>query len=135
MGVIIPVGTKVHVVSLKKKTITFQPLDSGITFTMTHVRKYSTITMQEFFDRYFSIENPVAEGGRLQRFTYEEQKNIRSGKIAVGMSKEAVLMAYGYPPTHTTRDLSDNTWTYWRNRFVKQYVTFDDNNRVTSIRR
>ena len=38
------------------------------------------------------------------------------------MSKDAVLMAYGYPPDHKTPKLEDDTWSYWLGRSGAQRV-------------
>ena len=46
----------------------------------------------------------------------EEQDHIEKGTVGGGMTKEAVLMAYGYPPSHRTPSLSMDTWTYWTGR-------------------
>ncbi len=125
VGGIIPLGTKVNIVRLESDTIRFQPLDSGVVFTMIHVPKYSNISFRELFDRQFSEKNPLAEDGRFYQFSNKEQINIKNAKIVPGMCREAVLMAYGYPPTHATPTLSTRTWTYWKNRFRRQHVTFD----------
>jgi len=42
------------------------------------------------------------------------------------MSKEAVILAIGYPPEHVTPTLESNTWKYWRTRFATQLVSFVD---------
>lgn len=126
VGAIIPVGTEVHVARLTDLSIAFRAADTGMTYKMTLVRKHSTITLKELFDRYFSEENVLAEHGRFYRFTEEERENIKNGTIALGMNRDAVLMAYGYPPSHITPRLSVNVWTYWRSRFQKLVVTFED---------
>lgn len=62
-----------------------------------------------------------------------ERKNIKNGTIAVGMSKDAVVMAYGYPPSHKTPTLDSNMWTYWRDRFRRVFVYFE-NGKVVNIK-
>jgi len=52
-------------------------------------------------------------GGLYSKFNGEEKENIKKGTIAEGMSKEAVLMAYGYPPSHRTAALASDEWAYW----------------------
>ena len=63
----------------------------------------------------------------------KEQKAIKSGIIEVGMSREAVLMAYGYPPTIRTPSLDTDRWTYWRNRWITQVADFKDD-KVSNFR-
>jgi len=125
IGTMIPVGTKVRIVRLTKKSVQFQPLDSETTFTMTHVRRHSTIAFQEVFDRYFSEQNPIAGDGRFHQFSAEEQENVKRGTIAEGMCKKAVVMAYGYPPSNATPTLALHKWTYWITRFQKIVTVFE----------
>jgi hypothetical protein len=42
------------------------------------------------------------------------------------MSKDAVVMAYGYPPDHKTPSLKTDLWTYWENRLISITVQFAD---------
>ena len=125
-GVVIPIGTKVKIRSYGGINIKFVTENDGATYTLIHARKHSNIKLKELFHRYFSEENVMAEGGEFSKLTKDEQENIKEGEIAEGMSKEAVLMAYGYPPTHKTPDLTSNVWTYWKSRAEKILVHFKD---------
>jgi hypothetical protein len=49
------------------------------------------------------------------------------------MSKDAVVMAYGYPPSHKIPTLDSNMWTYWRDRFRRVFVYFE-NGKVVNIK-
>jgi len=57
---------------------------------------------------------------------------IKRGRVVNGMSKKAVLVAYGYPPEHRTSSLESNTWIYWRNQFGTFRVCFDENDKTIS---
>ena len=52
----------------------------------------------------------------------------------MGMTKEGVIFAIGYPPRHVNPDLDSYQWTYWKSRFNRFVVEFDDEDRVASIR-
>jgi hypothetical protein len=52
----IPVGTKVKIDLCKKDKIKFTT-SSGVTLVFWNAPKYSTISLQELFDRYFAKEN------------------------------------------------------------------------------
>ena len=133
-GTIIPVGTKVKIDAFAKNEIKFTT-ELGVTLVFLNASKYSTIKLQELFDRYFSKENVLAGwGGLYTKFSGKEKEDIKKGIIAEGMSKEAVLMAYGYPPSHRTAALTNDEWAYWNSRFVSFRVIFK-NNRVNSIER
>lgn len=133
-GAILPAGTKVKIDRYGKNKIEFTAVDKGLTCTLIHMRKHSTISLQTFFDRYFSQENPMVGGGVFHTFTKDEQGNIKNGTIAVGMHRDAVLMAYGYPPSHRTPVLSSDIWTYWLDRSRRVVVNFKDN-RILNISR
>ncbi|MEN8141249.1 MAG: serine/threonine-protein kinase [Thermodesulfobacteriota bacterium] len=55
---------------------------------------------------------------------------IKEGRVVTGMSKEAVLLAYGFPPEHVTKSLAANRWVYWRNRHSREPLCFDDSERL-----
>jgi hypothetical protein len=134
VGTMIPVGTKVKIDAMGKDTIKFTT-GSGVTLTFQNAKKYSTITLQELFDRYFSKESVVKGwGGVYGKFNGKEKDNVKKGTIAEGMSKEAVAMAYGYPPSHRTAALTSDEWAYWDNRYASFRVVFKDN-RVSAIER
>jgi hypothetical protein len=131
-GTIIPAGTEVNNVKLRGNEIVFTVV-SGLPHTMLHVKRHSTITLDELFHRYFSTENVLAEGGKFSKLTNMEKDNVRAGTLSVGMSKDAVLMAYGYPPSHRTPSPSENTWIYWNHRMGKVLVYFAEDNKVKQI--
>lgn len=130
-GVMIPAGTEVEVISNSRKKIKFREKPSGIAFTVKLIKKFTNLNADEFFDRYFSKEN-VLSGSQYNSFSAMEKENIKAGTIKEDMSKEAVLMAYGYPPTHRTPSTSDNTWTYWKSRLGNFSVQFKDNKVVSA---
>ncbi len=60
----------------------------------------------------------------------EEMMNIEQGTIQKGMSKRAVLMSWGYPPLHYTKSCNENRWIYWKKRNKRDYVVFDEHDRI-----
>ena len=133
-GTKLPIGTKVKIVEYGNRKIQFIPVDTSQTFTIVHQRKHTRIKLNELFDRYFSKKNALAKGGCFHDFTEKEKENIKNGCIAPSMSKVAVVMAYGYPPSHKTPLLSSDVWHYWHSRLQKVVVHFK-NNKVYKIER
>lgn len=131
-GEVISAGTKVTIDRYKRTRILFTTENNGIQYTFVHSKKHSTIKMREFFNRYFSKNDVMAAGDMFSKLTKMEQDNVKKGTVAVGMSKKAVLMAYGYPPTHVTLSLNSNVWTYWISRGKRMEVYFADD-KVTNI--
>jgi hypothetical protein len=125
-GSILPVGTKVGIHSIKNRRIRFIPEGSGQIFTMINDKQTSTISTEELFKRYFSTEPVIIGTGNYFDVREAHHENIKNGVIAIGMNKKAVLMAYGYPPTHKTPLLTSDIWYYWYARLHKVNVFFKD---------
>ncbi len=66
----------------------------------------------------------------VDKFPQIDQKGILEGKAYIGMTKNGVKAALGYPATHRTPSLENQTWIYWTNRFQNYYVRFDKNGKV-----
>lgn len=132
-GSIISVGTKVTIKNMGSGEIEFAD-EKGQSFAIIFVKKHSSPEMAigGYFNQYFSEENPLRKDGPFQKLSENERKQIKLGEIKEGMSKKAVLMAYGYPPGHRTPSLASDTWVYWVNRFVNKAVYFK-NGRVYKI--
>ncbi len=122
-GALIPAGTKVESVDLGRNKVIFKISENPNKFVINFTPKYHPgIDLEQFRDRLFTNKtfDQLVRG-----FSKKEIEGIKSGEINPGMSKKAVLVAYGYPPEHVTGSLDMNTWTYWVNRFKKTNVDFD----------
>lgn len=128
----IKVGTQVHVTNLTDKAIDFRT-SSGQEFRIIYVARHTRQTMRELFQQYFSKTDPLAAGGPFARFTENERQAIKAGIIVRGMSKPAVLMAYGYPPSHKTPSLDDNLWIYFNTLYVEHKVLFENGRTVNAL--
>ena len=109
-GVMIPFGTKVTIDSMHHDWMEFTTTNL-VSFKL--LLSHSVISMRENFDRYFSADDPRKPGGMYESFTEMEKENLKTGNIVIGMSKSAVLVSYGYPPSHVTPDLKSDFWRYW----------------------
>jgi outer membrane protein assembly factor BamE (lipoprotein component of BamABCDE complex) len=63
-----------------------------------------------------------------------DQDGIAAGRAQVGMTRQGVLYAMGRPPFHANPSLDSSEWMYWRNRFGKTAVQFDESGKVTNVR-
>jgi len=70
---------------------------------------------------------------KIDDFSETDREGIKDGKVRVGMTKDGVRIALGYPATHKTSSLNENTWIYWTNRFKSFKVEFDEKGKVTKI--
>ena len=87
------------------------------------------ISMEEYTKLIAATEKTPLDG-----FSQTDLKGIKEGKASVGMTKDAVRIALGYPAKHRTPSLQSNSWVYWQNRFKTMVVEFGPEGKVTEIR-
>ncbi|MFP4026490.1 MAG: hypothetical protein ACLFWL_01715 [Candidatus Brocadiia bacterium] len=121
-GKILPAGTPVAIQEVNTDGILFELKESGAELKLDYVPRHTVLSVSEYFKRMFSEKNVLKE----KDFTKEEMEAIEAGEVRPGMSKEAVIVAYGYPPSHETPALSANTWHYWISRWNRRVVEFKD---------
>ncbi|MGR8930302.1 MAG: hypothetical protein ACU836_06645 [Gammaproteobacteria bacterium] len=126
-GILIPINTAVTLQAMNSKEAELRVVDTGQPLTIVNVPKHTVDDMQSAFDKIVSL-NKVD----LHRFSAKERDEIMVGRVAKGMSRDAVIAAIGYPPQNQTPSLSVNDWTYWNNRFDRFIVHFK-NDRVENI--
>ncbi len=64
-----------------------------------------------------------------------DRQGIEAGKAMVGMTKQGVMIALGYPAAHRTPSPErNNSWIYWKGRHNTYAVEFDNSGKVVSIR-
>ena len=86
------------------------------------------MSAREYIDLILS-PTPVSYDG----LSDVDRQGIQAGKAMVGMSKQGVLVALGYPAKHQTPSTDQNRWVYWKGRHDSYAVEFDDNGMVKSI--
>jgi hypothetical protein len=126
----IPVNTEVKILSMSSEEVVFEETAfAGIKLTLINVEKYSKMGTAELSALYFG-----AEKVDLSKFTEGEQAFIKNfdGSYKAGITKEALIIARGYPSRHATPTLKYDTWKYWRNRWVTNDIGFE-NNKVTTF--
>ena len=62
-----------------------------------------------------------------------DQEGIKTGKATLGMSKQGVMIALGYPAKSKTPSPESDTWVYWKGRFNMLTVTFGKDGKVGSL--
>jgi hypothetical protein len=132
-GQILPFGSEVvnaRVVSVDTFNDGFSELK--ISFTLKNTNKRIEIgftkkwhpgkTIYDYYDLIFTEKslNELTAGMDAEVLQYAGQ-----GELIPGMSKQEVILAYGYPPEHATRSLDENIWMYWRNKIARKKVCFD----------
>lgn len=132
VGTLIPFGTKVQIVRVRKDMVEFQPEGHpNISLVYRYGRKYQPF--DTYVQQIFLDQDPRAQL-RRSRTSSKRVKAIEEGTVEVGMTRDQVLMAIGYPPAHRTPALSSREWHYWTTRWGGEYtVFFDDHDRVTRV--
>jgi hypothetical protein len=97
------------------------------------VMEYNEDRMQMGIDQYLKyIVSPLPVN--LESLSEIDRKGIVGGKAYIGMSKNGVRIALGYPARHRTASLDSSTWVYWRGRFGAFAIDFDNAGKVERIR-
>ena len=132
-GVLIPAGTKVNNIKMFTNTLLIRFTAEGFGRLSIEIvpRWQPGLTTKKLVDRTFSSQ--VFEE-MIIGFTDQEIELIKKGEVDTGMSKNAVLISYGYPPLHKTRSLNNKIWFYWLSRTRQQMIVFDENWRVSQIK-
>lgn len=129
-GFVLPVNTKVTLVSMDEDEIVVRVVDSGAELRVENVPKHTNDTTLGAFGKLLA-----AAPADLSRFSEAEQQAIRAGHATVGMSRDAVLAALGYPPAVGTPSLDEPVWKYWDSRFTTFVVRFDGSGHVVEAGR
>lgn len=133
VGAILPAGSKIKLGEVETKSIRFTDAN-GTEYRIICELKFNNVPGPELAKRLFGASDPMAKGGKFEKFTKDERDFIKAGYVREGMSRDAVLMAYGYPPTIRTPDVSQSIWTFWKNRWVTEIARFDESGKVVEHR-
>lgn len=139
---ILPAGTMVKDVKVVKKErgyhpkrrnyISFTTVDDNRVYKIDFTSNWHPGKTTEDYKNLMVTTKPFEE--LTAGMTDEEIQAIKHGTIINGMSKSAVLVAYGYPPENRTGSIHSSTWIYWGNKFSTFRVCFDDNDRTVPCR-
>lgn len=126
-GAVIPVNTPVKLLNITSKTIEVEVDNSSQKLLVKNVVKHTGDDVYQAFDKLFAKKKV-----NLSKFTSLELTHIKTGTVANGMSKDAVIIAIGYPPITETMNLESNLWVYWSGRYNKFNVHFK-NGKVSMV--
>ena len=126
--VIIPAGTEINITRQTRRGFFFTHDFSAQEAFIEYHQGNMGMDMDAYIDLITST-SPV----NLSRFSDVDQRGIKEGRAIVGMTREGIMTALGYPAAHRTPDLDASRWIYWQNRFRTLAVDFDADGRVSSI--
>jgi hypothetical protein len=118
---LMPACTKVRILSVTHKAMTLEVGGAKYEYAFHEATKEP---IAQHLDRYFGTSCPKA---KIDALTGINKRGFTEGRVLPGMTKDAVILAVGYPPQHATPKLDFSLWKYWRNRFMTTQVHFDGN--------
>ncbi|MBZ4421107.1 hypothetical protein [Myxococcus sp. RHSTA-1-4] len=127
-GALLSVGTQVEVLERDDDEVRCRVVETGAEFRFVSHKSLGK-NASELFSGFFSASDPAA---RIAALTPEEQKQVKAGELAKGMSRDAVLLTIGPPPPHRTPSLGATKWTYWSSKFFTFDVVFNAEGKVVS---
>ncbi len=127
-------GTPVQILNASEKEIIFRDMDNNLKYHYyIHKRTLRVTSLKKHFDRIFT-RNINALKAEVARLSSIDKQGIEEGKVLLGMSKQGVIIAIGYPPEFATPNpMKSNRWHYWYNRWAQFYVIFGKNGKVIDI--
>jgi hypothetical protein len=146
VGTLVPFGTRVQILEVRKRSVKFVP--AGFP-PLTLEYKYNAeggLPFETYLARLFVVDDPrlrfaqqpapaaprKGKGHVAPAAPASRLKVIESGGVEPGMTKEEVLTSLGYPPAHRTPSLEAPQWHYWQNRW-HQFVVYFDGDRVSRV--
>jgi hypothetical protein len=126
--IIIPVNTPVEIGRFRRG-FSIKNLNSGKFIYFEYNSTNMGMSAEQYIDLITSLKKV-----NLDQLSEIDQKGIKSGEAFIGMSKAGVRIALGYPATHRTPSLEDNSWVYWRDRWKTKVIEFDTAGKVSNIR-
>ena len=125
---LIPRCTPVKIQQFNKKILSFKDLSDERTYTL--IKHGSSPDFVAYLNKYFGT---ACDTNKVNSLSDIDKKGITEGSALIGMSKDAVVLAIGYPPEHKTTSLKNNSWIYWSNRFNRFAIGFNEDGYVESI--
>ncbi|MBN2351218.1 MAG: hypothetical protein JXD23_01520 [Spirochaetales bacterium] len=126
---LIPAGTEVVFASLNEKQFSFIVKEKARTYYYLN-HKQSNEPFESHLLRFFG---PSWDPEKITRLPDQDREGVRTGKPAVGMTREGIILAMGWPPRLENPDLKASRWRYWRHRFDTIAIEFGPDDTVVNI--
>jgi len=124
---VVSAGTPARVLAFGEHEVKVQIDGRPMTLGLDYGRRQN---LREWAQRMIVAQDPK---DRIAGWPEAVRNAIASGKIALGMTKEQVIVAIGYPPAHATPSLESAQWKYWYDTHGTYNVVWDDAGRLTEV--
>ena len=111
-GFFVPINTEVKILKKTQRSIYLRIVDRDEEIRIANLQGHSGEKIDAIFERMFSLNETD-----LTSYSSEQVERIMAGVFELGMTKEEIILAIGYPPKHRTSSLVSNKWRYWESRF------------------
>jgi hypothetical protein len=105
---LLPLCTKVRIDKSAPDHVIFTVVDTRVRYVYERWRR--RLDLAAHLSRVLGTSCPLA---RVRALSPTDQAGIAQGKVLLGMTKEGVARAIGYPAEHATPSLDSDTWRYW----------------------
>lgn len=119
-GSYLPACTEVQILEVNREHAVFRIAESGRTYTY-RFHKTMQESIQQHLDRVFG---PPCDPADFAALSDVDQQGIYEGRALIGMTREGVLRAMGYPPSHATPYIERDVWKYWVSKMLTMEVVF-----------
>lgn len=123
----LPPGTALTIDLVRRRGVAFSM--PGYRFTLNQEFGVNE-PFESYLNKVLLADDPTPA---IASYPMAIQQAIHDSRVEVGMTKEQVLRAIGYPPTHETPSVAANDWTYWESRFRTFHVYFGSDGKVVSL--
>lgn len=123
----IPAGTPVRVLEYGEHRVMVEIDGRAMTLGLDYGRRQN---LREWGQRMIVSQDPR---DRVADWPEAVRDAIGAGKVALGMTKEQVIVALGYPPAHATPSTDAPEWKYWYDTHGTYDVLWDDAGRLKEV--
>jgi hypothetical protein len=124
----IPAGTPIEVVSYGRQRAAVK-ID-GKPMRLGHDYGRDQESLDAWVNKIVIKDDPR---GRIASYPAAIQEAIRQGKVMIGMSREQVVVAVGYPLTSENISLDAPQWRMWRSSHGEYQLNFSRDGHLTSV--
>ncbi|MBX9630828.1 MAG: hypothetical protein K2X67_09930 [Burkholderiales bacterium] len=124
----VPLGTPTKVMGYGRYRVHTEMGGKKMRLGLDYGRKQQTL--QEWAAKMIVPEDPKV---KLATFPPQVQDAIKQGRVAVGMTKEQVIMSVGYPLANENPSLDAPMWRMWVSSFGEYQLVWDRDGKVKEI--
>jgi hypothetical protein len=124
----IPAGTPIEVVSYGRQRAAVKV--DGKPMRLGHDYGRDQESLDAWVNKIVIKDDPR---GRISAYPAAIQEAIRQGKVMIGMSREQVIVAVGYPLTSENISLDAAQWRMWRSSHGEYQLNFSRDGHLTSV--